>query len=108
MNNIKVPVVKTDKGGFLVTIDLKLYSEKAITATIYRYTDKFFVYQSTMSDDDKQVYVNFESKECELDENIVKQFCNDLIDQQLREITTEKYGHIRDMIVEEAFKPISK
>lgn len=50
----------------------------------------------------------FESKDGGLEENIVKQFCNDLIDQQLREFTTEKYGHIRDLIVEEAFKPVSR
>ena len=107
MSCIKVPVAKTDKGGFQVTVDLNLYSEKAITATIYKYTDQFFVYQSTMPNDDKQVNVIFESKEGILDKSIVKQFCNDLIDQQLREITTEKYGHIRDLIVEEAFKPVS-
>ena len=80
----------------------------AKTATIYRYTDKFFVYQNTMPSNDKQVCVIFESKDGGLDENIVKQFCNDLIDQQLREFTTEKYGHIRDLIVEEAFKPVSR
>ena len=108
MNCIKVPITKTDKGGFQVAIDLNLYSENAITATIYRYTDKYFVYQNTMPSDDKQVCVIFESKDGALDENIVKQFCNDLIDQQLREITTEMYGHIRDLIVEEAFKPVTK
>lgn len=108
MNNVKVPITKTDKGGFQVTIDLNLYCAKAITATIYRYTDRFFVYQSTMLNDDKQVNVIFESKGGSLEENIVKQFCNDLIDQQLREITTEKFGHIRDLIVEEAFKPVAQ
>lgn len=108
MSCIKVPITMTDKGGFQVIIDLNLYSEKAITATVYRYTDKYFVYQSTMQSDDKQVCVIFESKDGALDESIVKQFCNDLIDQQLREITTEKYGHIRDLIVEEAFKPVSQ
>ena len=108
MSSIKVPITKTDKDGFQVTIDLNLYSEKAITATIYRYTDKYFVYQTTIPSNDKQVCVIFESKDGTLDENTVKQFCNDLIDQQLREITTEKYGHIRDLIVEKAFKPISK
>ena len=106
MSSIKVPITKTDKEGFQVIIDLNLYSEKAIIATIYRYTDKFFVYQNTMPSNDKQVCVIFESKDG--DENIVKQFCNDLIDQQLREFTTEKYGHIRDLIVEEAFKPVSR
>lgn len=68
-----------DKEGFQVIIDLNLYSEKAIIATIYRYTDKFFVYQNTMPSNDKQVCVIFESKDGGLDENIVKQFCNDLI-----------------------------
>ena len=104
----KSSITKTDKGGFQVAIDLNLYSEKAITATIYRYTDKYFVYQNTMPNNDKQVCVIFESKDSVLDKNIVKQFCNDLIDQQLREITTEKYGHIRDLIVEKAFKPVTK
>ena len=108
MNSIKVPITKTDKEGFQVIIDLNLYSEKAIIATIYRYTDKFFVYQNTMPSNDKQVCVIFESKDGGLDENIVKHFCTDLIDQQLREFTTEKYGHIRDLIVEEAFKPVSR
>ena len=108
MSCIKVPITKTDKGGFQVIIDLNLYSEKAITATIYRYTDKYFIYQNTMPSDFKHVFLIFESKEVVIDENIVKQFCNDLIDQQLREITTEKYGHIRDLIVEEAFKPVSR
>ena len=108
MSCIKVPITKTDKGGFQVAIDLNLYSEKAITATIYRYTDKYFVYQNTMPNNDKQVCVIFESKDSVLDKNIVKQFCNDLIDQQLREITTEKYGHLRDLIVEKAFKPVTK
>ena len=41
MSSIKVPITKTDKGGFQVAIDLNLYSEKAITATIYKYTDKW-------------------------------------------------------------------
>ena len=108
MSSIKVPITKTDKEGFQVIIDLNLYSEKAIIATIYRYTDKFFVYQNTMPSNDKQVCVIFESKDGGLEENIVKQFCNDLIDQQFREFTTEKYGHIRDLIVEEAFKPVSR
>ena len=108
MSSIKVPITKTDKEGFQVIIDLNLYSEKAIIATIYRYTDKFFVYQNTMPSNDKQVCVIFYLFDGGLEENIVKQFCNDLIDQQLREFTTEKYGHIRDLIVEEAFKPVSR
>lgn len=107
MSCIKVPVTKTDKGGFQVFIDLNLYSKNAITATMYRYTDKFYVYQRTITSDEKIVSVILESKNGNFDERIIKQFCNDLVDQQLREITTEKFGHIRNLIVEEAFKPIT-
>lgn len=108
MSSIKIPITKTGNGGFQVAIDLNFYSKNAIIAAIYRYTDKFFVYQNTMPNNDEQVIVIFESKDGEFDESIVKHFCNDLIDQQLREITTEKFGHIRDLIVEEAFKPVNK
>lgn len=66
MSSIKVPITKTDKGGFQVAIDLNLYSEKAITATIYKYTDKFFVYQNTMPSNDKQVCVILNQKTVDL------------------------------------------
>lgn len=66
MSSIKVPITKTDKEGFQVIIDLNLYSEKAIIATIYRYTDKFFVYQNTMPSNDKQVCVILNQKMVDL------------------------------------------
>ena len=37
-----------------------------------------------------------------------EQFCNELIDQQVRYNTNLQFGHIRDLIVEEAFKPVNK
>jgi His-Xaa-Ser system protein HxsD len=108
MNELNIPVVKTDKGGFQIAVDLSLYCKNAITAAIYRYTDKFYVYQETSPENQNIVLITFEVKERPLKEDVVKQFCNDMTDQQLREITVEKFGHIRDLIVEEAFKPISK
>ena len=53
--------------------------------------------------------VVFESKDNQIvTEKVVKQFCNDLIDQQVRYNTEKQFGHIRDLIVEEAFKPVNK
>lgn len=52
--------------------------------------------------------VIFESKDGNiLTVDIPKQFCNELIDQQLRHNVNEQFGHIRDMIVEEAFRPVN-
>lgn len=108
MNDIRFPIVMTDNGGFQLAVDLNLYCKNAIVAAMYKYTDKYYVYQETSSDNNDIVLVTFEAKEQKIEENVVKQFCNELADQQLREITTEKYGHIRDLIVEEAFKPVTK
>lgn len=53
--------------------------------------------------------LSFESKDnSKVTEVIPKQFCNELIDQQIRYNTNVQFGHIRDMIVQEAFKPVTK
>ena len=57
----------------------------------------------------ENIIVVFESKDGKaIAEEEVKQFCNELIDQQVRYNTNIQFGHIRDLIVEEAFKPVSK
>lgn len=53
--------------------------------------------------------VIFESKDnSKVAEDVPKQFCNELIDQQIRYNTNAQFGHIRNMIVQEAFKPVTK
>lgn len=55
------------------------------------------------------VNVCFESKDnSKVTEDVPKRFCNELIDQQIRYNTNAQFGHIRDMIVQEAFKPVTK
>ena len=63
MNELNIPVVKTDKGGFQIAVDLSLYCKNAITAAIYRYTDKFYVYQETSPENQNIVLITFEVKE---------------------------------------------
>ena len=56
-----------------------------------------------------KIVVIFESKDGNtVTEEDVKQFCNELIDQQVRYNTNLQFGYIRDLIVEEAFKPVNK
>jgi His-Xaa-Ser system protein HxsD len=108
MQDLHFPITELKGKGFLVRVDLKIYAVDAITATSYKYTDKFFVHQET-SADKESVVVTLESRD---DKNsvtpaIAKQYCNDLVDQQVRYIVNQNFGHIRDLIVEEAFKPVS-
>lgn len=100
------PVIKLDKERFQAIVDMTLYTKESIVAACYKFTDRFYVYQQT---DGQNVIVIFESKDGNIvSEEHVKQFCNELIDQQVRYNTNKQFGHIRDLIVEEAFKPVNK
>ena len=106
MSNIKFPVANLENSSFQVNVDLSLYAKEAVVSAIYKYTNKFYIHQQTTED---LIVVVFESKDNQIvTEEVVKQFCNDLIDQQVRYNTEKQFGHIRDLIVEEAFKPVNK
>lgn len=108
MVTIQIPVVELENNRFQVSVDLALYSKDVITAAIYKFSHLFYIHQQTDKNNPNLVIVIFESKEDNaLTANIPKQFCNELIDQQLRHNVNEQFGHIRDMIVEEAFRPVN-
>lgn len=105
MSNITFPVNEIDNDKFRVVVDMSLYAKESLTAACYKFTDRFYIHQQTIGDN---VEVIFESKESyAVSDTIVKQFCNELIDQQVRYNTNQQFGHIRDLIVEEAFRPVS-
>lgn len=106
MAELKFPITEIDNNKFQVVVDMALYAKEAIVAACYKFTDRFYVHQQTS---ENNVIVTFETKDGnDISDVIVKQFCNELIDQQVRFNTNLQFGHIRDLIVEEAFKPISK
>lgn len=106
MAELKFPVAELEKEKFQVVVDMTLYAKESVTAACYKFTNRFYIHQQT---GDNMVNVMFESKDGNIvSEVVVKQFCNELIDQQVRYNTNLQFGHIRDLIVEEAFKPVNK
>ena len=106
MAELIFPVTELEKDKFQVIVDMALYAKESLAAACYKFTDHFYIHQQTDGD---TIVVVFESKDGNtITEEIVKQFCNELIDQQVRFNTNQQFGHIRDLIVEEAFKPVSK
>lgn len=94
---------------YILTVDTTLYSKSAITATLYRYSGDFFISEEVNSENPNCIDISFEQKtNTVLNDKVLKQILNDIIDQQLRVNINERFGHIRDLIVEEAFKPISQ
>ena len=106
MTDIQFPIIRLGRENFQVIVDTILYAKESVTAACYKYTNDFYIHQQT---DGGNIVITFEPKENkETTEEIVKQFCNELIDQQIRYYTNQQFGQIRDMIVEEAFKPVNK
>ena len=108
MKDFKVPIIELGDKGFLISVDLNIYSIDAVTSTSYKYTDKFYVHQQTSGDKILNVILEAKDNNIPITAEITKQFCNDLIDQQVRILVNRDFGHIRDLIVEEAFKPVNK
>lgn len=105
MARLKFPITELENERFQVIVDLSLYAKEALVGTCYKFTDRFYVHQKTSGNN---IEVIFESKDGNaVSDVVVKQFCNELIDQQIRYNTNQQFGHIRDLIVEEAFKPVS-
>lgn len=106
MVGLKFPIVELEKNKFQVVVDMTLYAKETLVATCYKFTGRYYVYQIS---DGNFVRVILESKDSNIiSEDNVKQFCNELIDQQVRYNTNKQFGHIRDLIVEEAFKPVNQ
>ena len=106
MDELSFPVVELDNDKFQVVVDMALYAKESLVAACYKFTDRFYVHQQI---DGQTIVAVFESKDGNVvSEEVVKQFCNELIDQQVRYNTNLQFGHIRDLIVEEAFKPVNK
>ena len=105
MSNLRFPINKIDNDKFQIVVDMSLYAKESLVAACYKFTDRFFIHQQSMGNN---VEVVFESKDGNaVTDVVVKQFCNELIDQQVRYNTNQQFSHIRDLIVEEAFKPVS-
>lgn len=105
MQKIEFPIVAIDKHTFQVKVYLGIYNKEAIVATCYKYSGMYFVHQELNND---SIVVTLQSKDEQLvSEETAKLFCNELIDQQIRYNTNLQFGHIRDLIVEEAFKPVN-
>lgn len=106
---MNIPIVKEGDNTFAITVEKSIYSNEAIAAACYKYTDRLFVFLQTEKNDGNSVEIIAESKNGgKIPAMLMKEFCNELIDQQVRYNVNCQFGHIRDLIVEEAFKPINK
>lgn len=91
----------------LIRLSLRLYAKEAIVAVMYKYSGEYTILQE-VSGDDILLKAYPKNDEQSVPNDFIKSFNLDLIDQQVRYNVSKEFGYIRDLIVEEAFKPINK
>ena len=93
----------------VILVDKSLYSREAIIATVYRFSGDYNVSVDSSNESEDKYAVTINGKDqIEIGAEIEHVFMRELTDQQVRLDIEARFGHIRDLIVEEAFKPITK
>lgn len=105
MAQLIYPITFIDENKAAVSLVKSLYSAEAIHASAYKFSGDYFVH---LSEHEDYYEILFERKNgAAIDDIMIKEICNDFVDQQIRIETERQFGYIRDLIVEEAFKPVS-
>lgn len=99
-------VRKIDENKMLLIISNEIYENEAILNTSYKYTDKCYL-KIDSSDMTTDVYFQIKDEQLDL-EKLALNFCNELIDQQVRLNNGREFKLIREELVRKAFNSIKK
>jgi His-Xaa-Ser system protein HxsD len=105
---MKETVSEIKDGKAYIRFAKEFYEKEAILNAAYKMTDKYSVKINPI--DDNAVAVTLEPKnQISVDEmkSSVFNFCNEILDQQIRLNLEKRYGKIRELIIEHAFSPLA-
>jgi His-Xaa-Ser system protein HxsD len=100
-------VSKIDGGKFLLKLSKEFYEKSAVMNAAYKFTHKCFILIEPL--EEGYVGVWFKAKDGQDPETIpdfLNDFCNEVLDQQVRLDLEKRYGTLRDAIVNHAFQPL--
>jgi His-Xaa-Ser system protein HxsD len=102
---VKEIITKIENGKLLLILSKELYEREAIFASAHKFTDKCTVLIEPVDHNSVGVYFKSKREDCDL-LKISEEYCNEVLDQQLRLDIEKKYGNIRNLIVKQAFSPL--
>ena len=86
----------------------KIYFERdCVLYVAGQYTPNFFVAISPLPDNVVEIVITAKDKKS-ISEDLLRQFLNDCIDQQIRLDLQKEFGELRQSIVTYAFSPVEK
>ena len=87
-----------------LALSLSVYSLNAIKKACYKFSSEFSVKFEKIDDDIMKIYFDFNpSINHENKDEIIRQFHNELLDQDLREIVFKETENIRNLVLAHAF-----
>jgi His-Xaa-Ser system protein HxsD len=88
----------------VLSIDTSIYSLDAIKKTAYKFAAAASVILQPKDDHTIKVIFNFEGADNKADPNrVIADFCNELLDQDLRQIIKRETTPVRNLILAHAF-----
>ena len=89
----------------ILEVNKELYQKEAVLFAAHKFIDRCYITIELSTE--KCINVLFRPKDENLQlDDLALEFCNELLDQQVRLNVERSYGNIRDLIVKQAFSPI--
>jgi His-Xaa-Ser system protein HxsD len=100
--------ISREGNAFSFTLDTRIYGLEAIKKTAYRFADKTSIILQPHGENGLSVIFNFVGKHASSDpEKVIADFCNEILDQDLREIIKRETMPVRNLILAHAFSRTS-
>ncbi|HKU51152.1 MAG TPA: His-Xaa-Ser system protein HxsD [Nitrospira sp.] len=97
------PIVFGSGSVLALEIDVSIYESSAIFRAAYKFTDRCYIFLAR-AEEASFLIVTFRAKKEGQDlSDLIGLFCNELIDQQIRQELAREAGPVREIIVAQAF-----
>lgn len=97
-----------ENNKLLLQLSKKFYEREAVFAAAHKFTDSCVILIEPIEDEYVGIYFQAKENQSQSDlEKISSNFCNEILDQQVRLNLERRYGNLRDIIVQHAFSPIA-
>lgn len=105
---VKDILTKIEDGKILIVLKKEFYERDAVFSAAYKFTDKCAILIEPVDEFSVGVYFKAKSGKNDVDlEKVAEDYCNEVLDQQIRLDLEKRYGNIRKLTVQHAFSPIS-
>jgi len=101
-------VLEQADGRMALILANEIYQKEAVLQAAYKFIDVCHILIEPNGDNHVGVYFQLKPAARADIEMIALEFCNEVLDQQVRSDLERSYGPLRDMIVRQAFAPVSK